>query len=566
MQFTKKVARLGEILVSKGVIDEAALEEALKRGKKTRKRIGMVLIEMGVADENAIAHALAEQYRLAFISFSNLIIDPRTLNHIPEAAARRYKVIPVAVKEGALHVAMVDPVDVIAIDEIKRLSGLNVIPAVTTEKELMSAIEQFYGMEGTVEEMARKVQPSKVELLKDEEDQPEKLERVAEETSIVQLVNTLISQAVATNASDIHIEPDENTLRVRTRIDGVLYEATKLSLTLHPAVISRVKILGDLNIAEKRLPQDGRFFMNMENRNIDVRVSTMPTIFGEKAVLRLLDKEKMILDLSRLTPFPGSLDILKKIIKRPFGIVLLTGPTGSGKTTTAYTLLNLLNTMEKNIVTVEDPVEYHLKIVNQIQINPKVGVTFANALRHILRQDPDILLIGEIRDKDTAGIAIRAALTGHLVISTIHTNEAVSTVVRLLDMGIEPFLVASSVICIVGQRLVRSICPDCKVSYKPDIALVEELGVPKEKVTLFYKGKGCPSCNGRGLKGRMGLFEVFVFDETIRSMIAQRKDSASILNSLRQKGFKTLRDQGIRAVLEGNTTVGEILMATQLSE
>jgi type IV pilus assembly protein PilB len=569
MRLKKKVARIGEILVSRGVIDEAMLEDALKRGKRARKRLGEVLLELGLVDEEKIAHALAEQYYIPFISFKNLVIDPKTLELIPEEAARRYKVIPVSVKEGALQVAMVDPVDVIAVDEIKRLSGLNIHPAVTTEKELMRAIDQFYGMGGTVEEIAKRVKPGEAELLKEETEQQEKLKKVAEETSIVQLVNTLISQAIAENASDIHVEPDKDTMRVRMRIDGVLYENTKLPLNLHPAVISRVKILGDLNIAEKRLPQDGRFFARMENRDIDVRVSTMPTIFGEKAVLRLLDKEKMILDFGRLTPFPDSLGILKKLIKSPFGIILLTGPTGSGKTTTAYTLLNILNTMDKNIVTIEDPVEYNLQVVNQIQINPKVGMVFANALRHILRQDPDIIMVGEVRDKETADMAIRAALTGHLVISTIHTNDAVGTITRLLDMGIEPFLVASSIVCTVGQRLVRSICPDCIVSYEPERAEVEELGInlaPNEKVPLFYKGEGCPACKGKGLKGRIGLFEVFVVEESVRSPIAQRKDTTAILDAAKKKGFKSLRAQGIRAVLEGYTTVGEVLLSTQLSD
>ena len=320
-------------------------------------------------------------------------------------------------------------------------------------------------MEISLEDMIKRVQASGLELLKGEEDLPEKLEKIAAEASVIQLVDLLVARAIMENASDIHIEPDEDTLRVRLRVDGLLHESINLPLQLHPAVISRIKILGDVNIAEKRIPQDGRFLSKIGGRDIDIRLSTLPTIFGEKAVLRLLDKSAMILDLNHLTPFPETLDVLSRLMKRPFGLILLTGPTGSGKTTTAYTLMNILNTMDKNLVTVEDPVEYHLKRINQVQVNPKAGVTFAGALRHILRQDPDIVMIGEIRDKETAEIAIHAALTGHLVISTIHTNDAVGTVPRLLDMGIEPYLISSSVTCIVGQRLVRTICDSFKQAY-----------------------------------------------------------------------------------------------------
>ena len=348
------------------------------------------------------------------------------------------------------------------------------------------------------------------------------------------------------------------------RIDGILHEAVNLPLKMHPAVISRLKILGELDIAEKRVPQDGRFLMKMGDRDIDIRLSTLPTIFGEKAVMRLLDKSKVILDMESLTPVKGPLEALKKAIKRPYGMILLTGPTGSGKTTTAYTLVNLLNNMERNIVTVEDPVEYHMKVVNQVQVNPRAGLTFANALRHILRQDPDIIMIGEVRDRETAEIAIHAALTGHIVISTIHTNDAAGTISRLLDMGIEPYLVSSSITCIVGQRLVRKICPECRTSYRADTDVLRELGVSfKTRAPLFYRGKGCKACKGTGYRGRIGIFEVLVIDDGIRSLILKKSPASAITEAAVKRGFRALRIQGVKAVIAGYTTVEEVLQATQ---
>ena len=562
----KKISRIGEILVARNVVDEETLNDALKVGKETGKRIGRVLIDMGLIDEATVSSALAEQFNIPFVNLQKTVIDPQTLKLIPEDRVREHKLLPLSVSDDILQLAVADPLDVIAFDEVKRLTGLNIQISVATPSDIDIAIEQHYGKASGVTELASTVDVTNVELTGDEADAPERLERVAEDVSIVQLINSIILRAVEERASDIHLEPDVDALRVRMRIDGVLHEMTLLEQKLHPAVISRVKILGDLNIAEKRLPQDGRFFMVIGEKEVDVRISLMPTIYGEKAVLRILDKSSMVFDLDLLSPFPESLSLLKSMIKKPHGILLLTGPTGSGKTTTAYTLINMLNSIEKNIVTVEDPVEYQMKIVNQIQINPKVGIMFATALRHILRQDPDIIMVGEIRDKDTAEVAIRAALTGHLVISTIHTNDAVSTVGRLLDMGIEPFLVSSSLIGTVGQRLLRLLCTDCKKSYTPERAVVEELGIElkaNEPIPTFYKGEGCPSCRGRGFKGRFGLFEIFVLDDHLRSLISQRKDTMTISKAARERGFITLRDQGIKAVLEGYTTVEEILIGTQ---
>lgn len=565
MPVIKKLQPLGEILKQKGIINQAQLTEVLAVGKRTNERVGKVLVNLGYCTEKDISDGLADQYGIPSVMLSSVIIEPEVLKLVPEAVAKKYMVIPVSLEGDTLKAAMLDPLDVFAIDEMKKLTGLNIEPLVTTETEIMKALGQYRGMGSSLEEAVNKVQALGVELLKGEDELPEKLEKIAGETSIVQLVNHILSKAVMDGASDIHVEPDEDILRVRSRVDGVLQETVTLPLKLHAAVLSRIKILGELDIAEKRLPQDGRFVVKVGSRDIDIRLSTLPTIFGEKAVMRLLDKGSMTLDIERLTPLPDTLDILKKVVRRPFGMILLTGPTGSGKTTTAYTLLSLVNTLEKNLVTVEDPVEYHLKRVNQVQVNTKVGITFAGALRHILRQDPDIVMIGEIRDRETAEIAIHAALTGHLVISTIHTNDAAGTISRLLDMGIEPYLVSSAVSCIVGQRLIRKLCKSCAAPFDADPKLLEELGVRFQgKTPRFYRGAGCQTCKGTGLKGRIGIYEVLILDEQIRSLILAKAQGNAVLEAARKKGFRTLRHQGIRTALAGHTTIEEVLQATQV--
>jgi type IV pilus assembly protein PilB len=560
----KKAKRIGDYLLEDGIITPAQLNEALRVSRQKGERLGKILVELGFTSEADIAEALARQYGIPFVIMNEVIIEPHVLKQIPESLARRWKVIPISIEEKNLSVAMVDPLDVVAIDELKKATGYNVLPSVTTETELMSAVEQYYGVRGSLEEVIHKAEGTEIGLTKGEEELPETLERIASEAPVVQLVNLLIAQAVRDGASDLHIEPDEDVLRVRMRVDGVLHEVTKLELKLHPAVISRLKIMGDLNIAEKRVPQDGRFVVKVGQRDIDIRLSTLPIIFGEKAALRLLDKGKGILKLEQLTPLTDTLKVLSSMIRRPYGMILLTGPTGSGKTTTAYTLLSILNTIKKNIVTVEDPVEYHIKLINQLQVNPKAGVTFANALRHVLRQDPDIIMIGEIRDKETAEIAIQAALTGHLVISTVHTNTAIGTVSRLLDMGIEPFLISSAIACIAGQRLIRSICKGCKKPFKPTPEFLAKLRIaPAQKQPTLFKGEGCPLCKGTGYKGRFGIFEILIIDKEIRNLMLSKSDANFILGVAVKKGFRPLRQEGMRAVLAGYTTYEELLQATQ---
>ena len=564
MAVVKKGKKIGELLVSEGLLTETQLQEALNVSKRTGVRLGTAMVNMGIVTEKDISQALSRQFDIPYISLSEIIIEPAIIKLIPESLARRYMVIPFAQEENKLKVAMFDPLNIFAMDDLKKMSGCQILPSASTESEIQKALDQYYGGAASMEDIAQRIEGAGIELLKGEEESPERLEKMAGEAPVIQLVNLMISQAVTERASDIHIEPDEDTLRVRMRVDGILHEMNNLSLKLHPAVLSRVKILGGLNIAEKRLPQDGRFNTKVGNSDIDIRLSTLPTIFGEKAVMRLLDKRSLLLKLNELTPLHGTLEVLKKMVEKPFGMILLTGPTGSGKTTTAYTILNMINSMDKNIVTVEDPVEYKLKIINQVQVNPKVGITFANALRHILRQDPDIVMIGEIRDRETAEIAIHAALTGHLVISTIHTNNAIGTINRLLDMGIEPFLIASAVTCVVGQRLVRGICAKCKTEYQPPPNLLKELGIPiADNPPNLFRGEGCPACNNSGLKGRLGLFEVLVITEDMRRLIVEKKDANTILAAATKHGFKTLRHEGIMAVVKGYTTIEEVLQATQ---
>ncbi|MBM2839355.1 MAG: Type secretion system protein GspE, partial [Deltaproteobacteria bacterium] len=410
----------------------------------------------------------------------------------------------------------------------------------------------------------------------------------ADEASVIRLVNMIISQAVENRASDIHLEPATDTLRVRFRIDGLLHDAANLPVTLQPAVVSRIKILGNMDIAEKRQPQDGRFASkigvrgaddvrvsgqrvqspNWEkpmkragDREIDVRVSTMPTMLGEKVEMRLLNKGSMLTDLDELSPSAESIELMKSLIKRPYGMFLMTGPTGSGKSTTIYSLISQLNAVQKNIVTVEDPVEYQLDRITQIQVNPKAGLSFAGALRHILRQDPDIIMVGEIRDRETVEIAIHAALTGHLVLSTLHTTDAAGTIGRLIDMGVEPFLISSAIIGIASQRLIRKICPDCKKPYKPDVTVIREFGLPETAV--LYKGEGCTTCKGEGYKGRAAIIEVLKMNEALRKLTVEKADSVAIRTQMKEMGLLTLRSEGLKAAVSGITTIEEVLRATQ---
>ncbi len=564
MAIGKQRKRIGEILVDSGLITNAKLEQAIEEGKRTGLRLGNVLVDSGYVSEEDISRALSEQFKMPYVLLSNVIIDPDLIKLIPEVIARKHKIIPITIEEDRLVVATFDPLNVFAMDDIRKVSGKDVKPVVCSENSIQQAIDQHYSVKGDIDDIVMKLDTADIDLMTDEEDVPEVLEKIAGETPIIKIVNMIIFQAIRDKASDIHIEPQEDVLRVRMRIDGILHEISKLPRRIHPAILSRIKILGNLDIAEKRISQDGRFQMQVGTSDVDIRLSTLPTIFGEKAVMRILDKSTMMLNISDLGIEEESKNTIVNMVQKPYGMVLITGPTGSGKTTTVYTVLNKINSLSKNIVTVEDPVEYQLNIINQVQVNPKVGVTFADSLRTILRQDPDIIMIGEIRDKETAEIAINAALTGHLVISTLHTNDAAGTISRLLDMEIEPFLISSSIICVVGQRLIRKICNSCKVPFTPDNLLLRNLGIPPgSPVPTLYKGEGCKNCRDTGYKGRVGIYEVLSINDAVRHEILQRADSSTIRTAAMQKGFRSLRDAGVAKVLEGVTTMEEVMQATQ---
>lgn len=557
MDVRKKI-KIGELLREKNLITEAQLKVALNEQKTSGKRLGEVLQDLGYITEKQILQIIAEQLGTKIIKASEIEINPDLKKIIPENIARRLKVVPIKEDEKRVMIATNDPANVGIYDELERMLRKEVYPFVVTKDDLLYLLEKVYGTEDrlykTAEDVTKKLATGREDTL----------ENLAEETPVINLVDGIIHKAVSDRASDIHIEPDEDKLRVRYRIDGVLIEVLGLNRSIHPAVVSRIKIMSGMNIAEKRVPQDGRFKLVSGGKDVDFRVSTLPTNFGEKVVLRILDRSKALLDLSNIGMDPHSLSVYQSIIEKPYGIILISGPTGSGKTTTLYATLNKLNSPDKNIVTVEDPIEYNFKLINQVQTDETAGVTFASALRSILRQDPDIIMVGEIRDKETAEIAIQASLTGHLVLSTIHTNDAISSVVRLVDMGIENFLVGTSLIGVVGQRLVRKICNHCKEEYTPEPEMLERLKI-KDNGIRFSRGKGCPECKYTGYMGRVGIYEVLKIDSTIKQMITKGKSVDEIRSYAVKNGFRSMFDGGFEIVKSGVTTIEELLRVTVIS-
>lgn len=544
---------LGYRLMEEGLITPEQLREALRVQSRTGEKLGQVLVRLGMVEEEAIAGFLT--IGKAELSW----LDPALLKAIPEQLVRRYKALPLKKEGDCLVVAMADPANVVAIDDIRFFAGCDIEPVPAAEKEIDAAIQRYYGIVEVDE------------VLRDYEVQQEQVdpgihhltqESMACEAPVVRLVNSLLQQAVEQNASDIHIEPGEQKVRVRFRVDGLLREVTGLPCHIGPPVISRVKIMAGMDIADRRVPQDGRVKIRQGVQEVDLRVSTMPTVYGEKAVVRLLPRSaEATFRVERLAL--QQVNYLKFIsaLRAACGIILITGPTGSGKTTTLYAALNELNMVEKNIVTVEDPVEYMLEGINQTQVNPKAGVTFASALRSLLRQDPDIIMVGEIRDVETARMAVRAATTGHLVLSTLHTNDAAGAVIRLLDMGIEPYLVASSLLLVLGQRLVRIICPDCRVSYElpADSPWRVFMGITPAERVLLYRGEGCTRCSNTGYRGRMPVHEVLSVTPGIKSLINCGASAAQIKDKAVAEGMITLREDGMAKVREGLTTIEEIM-------
>jgi len=568
--------KLGDLLIEAGKIDRNQLLKALDQQKADGGRLGTQLVQLGYIDEDELVEFLSERYGVPPVDLKSLEIDETILGLISADVARKYTILPVAKAGARLTVAMADPTNVFALDDIKFMTGYNVEPVVTTDSALKTAIDNYYGSTHAIElkrvmEDIAEADEADLELLEDEgELDLAEIAAESEAAPVVRLVNIILSDAIKRGASDIHIEPYEKAYRVRYRIDGVLYEMMKPPQKLKEAITSRLKIMAKLDIAEKRLPQDGRIKIKTRMagriKDLDFRVSSLPTIFGEKIVLRLLDKDQLELDMSRLGFEPDSLRRFEQAITKPYGMVLVTGPTGSGKTSSLYSALSRINTPETNIMTAEDPVEFNLPGVNQVQMKEQIGLNFATAMRSFLRQDPNIILVGEIRDFETAEVAIKAAMTGHLVLSTLHTNDAPSSINRLMNMGVEPFLVASSVHLVAAQRLVRKICSACRQEVKvPEAALINLGFAPEEARTLkLYKGRGCERCSSTGYKGRIGLFEVMEIDEDVRDLILSGGSAYELRAKAVENDMMTLRGSGLQKIRDGVTTIEEVVRETVL--
>ncbi len=559
-------ARLGDMLVKATLITKEQLAKALQQQETSGGRIGTNLVKLGFISEDDITSFLSRQYGVPSINLSHFEIDQIVIKLIPSEIAQKHQVIPINRTGNVLTVAMADPSNIFAIDDMKFMTGFKVEPVVASETSIKNAINKYYDSAGMVEDIMKDFDDQNVEALREGEDTVNvaELGQAAEDAPVVKLVNLILTDAIKKGASDIHIEPYEKTFRVRYRIDGVLYEVMQPPTRLKAAISSRVKIMAQLDIAERRLPQDGRMKIKMAGREMDFRVSTLPTLFGEKVVLRLLDKGSLELDMTKLGFESHALTDFEGGLLMPYGMVLVTGPTGSGKTTTLYSALNRLNTTETNIMTAEDPVEYNLPGINQVQMKAEIGLNFAAALRSFLRQDPDIIMVGEIRDYETAEIAIKAALTGHLVLSTLHTNDAPSTISRLLNMGVEPFLVAASTNVIVAQRLARRVCQACKESAPVPAQVLLNVGFgPEEAGTIVpVRGKGCMSCSDTGYKGRVALYEVMLIRENIKEAILQGASVIELRELGRKNGMRTLREAGLQKIREGMTSLEEVLRVT----
>src|SRR5437773_6400644 len=564
--------RLGDLLVADGLLTPAQLQKAVGEQRGATKKLGSILIKLGFINEEQLIGFLSRQYGVPSITLAQLEIDPAVLRLVPAPIAKKYEVIPVRKMGNSLALAMADPTNVFALDDIAFMTNLQVLPLVASQTAVRKAIDRNY--ESRTEAMQTVMQDissdlENVEVVDGEDESGTKvdvfeLKESADEAPVVKLVNMVLVDAIQKGASDIHFETYEKVFRIRFRMDGVLHEMLAPPKRLESAILSRIKIMSNLDIAERRLPQDGRIKLRYSTREIDFRVSTLPTIFGEKAVLRILDKDALQLDLTKLGFDPWSLEKFNGVIHQPYGMVLITGPTGSGKTTTLYSAIHTINSPDVNIMTAEDQVEYNLKGINQVQINESVGRTFAAALRSFLRQDPDVILVGETRDLETAQISIRAALTGHLVFTTLHTNDCPSTVARLLDMGIPPFLVASSLLLVLAQRLGRKVCTACKEPYEVDEQTLVPYGhapTGRGKVTL-HKGKGCPTCSFTGMKGRVAIYEVMPISDELRDGILRSVTTAELREIAQSQGMKTLRQSGLLKVLDGTTTIEEVLRVT----
>lgn len=558
---------LGENLVRKGLLQPDELKQVEAEVKRTHESFHKVLKRLHLVDEKLLISFLSLKFDMPLVEITHQVIKPAVLKTIPENMVRKFSVFPLRKVGNRLTVVMNDPFNLSLLDQLQLATGFDIQPALATESEIRSAIEQYYGARSDVSDMVRVLKNESVAAM-EEKLSPRRDEAQAEEAPIIKLVNTMIAEAVREGASDVHAAPEKDKVTVRYRIDGVLHAIDQYPKELHAGVISRVKVMANLDISETRIPQDGRVRMELDGQAVDLRISVMPTVHGENLVIRLLNARSALMSLEQLGMSAERLAAFKEVIKKPYGMLLLTGPTGSGKTTTLYAALNQINSPEKHIITIEDPVEYQLPLIRQIQVNPAVHLTFANGLRSILRQDPDVIMVGEIRDKETAEIAIQAALTGHFVFSTLHTNNAASAVARLLEMNIQPFLISSTVICVIAQRLVRTICKECRTSYtatKTDLRNLTALAPPNEGngAAELYYGKGCLACKKTGYRSRSAIFEILVPDQEIRKLILARVSSDEIEREAVRKGMHTLRQDGWDKVKAGVTTIEEVLRVTQ---
>jgi len=559
---------LGTLLVEKGLITQEQLEEALEERDRTGNVLGHILVEFGFVPEKQILDVLAEHLGMGTISLKNKDIPSDVIRRIGPTTARAYGVVPVEVDDGSITVALSDPLNISILDDLRFMLETPVRGVVASKEDIDATLQRYYGDTGeSVEDLLKEIEGDlPIEKLEEEagEDDVLTLRELASEAPVVKLLNLILIQAIKDRASDIHFEPFENEFKVRYRVDGVLYEMVPPPKHLALALACRIKVLSNLNIAERRLPQDGRIQLNVLGRNVDVRVSTLPTAFGESVVLRVLDRTVVGLNIEQLGMRPDTMETMSELIEKPNGIIVVTGPTGCGKTTTLYAFLKKINRITDKLITTEDPVEYDLEGVIQVAINPRIGLRFARCLRHILRQDPDKIMVGEVRDLETAQMSIQSSLTGHLVLSTLHTNDAPGAVTRLIDMGLEPFLLTSTLEAILAQRLIRTICPRCKTPYKPSEFVLNELGLTHDDVEgkELYYGKGCQECNDTGYLGRTGIFELMIISDPLQELIMKKSPAVILRQKARELGMRSLREEGILKLFDGVTTVEEVSRET----
>ncbi|MFH1992529.1 MAG: ATPase, T2SS/T4P/T4SS family [Pseudomonadota bacterium] len=560
-----KRKKLGEILVRQGRITPDELVELLRLQKEVSKPLGQLLVDKNILSQQELTNVLGEQLGIPHVWLRKGLVDPRIVHVLPKDKALLYQAIPMFRVNNILTLATADPNDIFVFDEISKMTSLEVQPVICRVDDILEAINQSYQEDVSIEDVMTSIEDSDIEVVEAMADREiSEIAEMAEGSPVINITNMILLKAIRDGASDIHLEPQQGKFRVRARVDGVLYELISPKMEMHPAVVSRLKVMANLDIAERRMPQDGRIQVNVDRRTVDLRFSSMPGIYGEKVVLRILDRGKAILDINKLGFDTVLLERFKSLLKSSYGLILVCGPTGSGKTTTLYASISMLNSLEKNIITIEDPVEYQLMNINQNQVKGAIGLTFARFLKHALRQDPDIILVGEIRDRETAEIAIQASLTGHLVLSTLHTNDSPSVITRLLEMGIEPYLISSALLASMAQRLVRTICPQCKTNFYPSKEVLKELRLDETKQVRLAKGKGCADCFDSGFKGRIGIYELLQMDDGLQNLILSNPTIDVLQKHMKEKGHRTLREYGYEKVAEGLTTIEEVQRVTSV--